>query len=429
MLQKEIADKLEVSEGSVSGKLKIERKKSPDLDDLRKLNMALRKGDVSHLDAMRAARVLAKVDDAGVELKSKDLAGSEKLFAEKGDEMGEAIEAGEYIMDLEKTEGKSFGELRREAERLKDIIIQRTEDYGRLDVNIQEKKRELGDVQVYEQLKRDLESMGTEVKAMAGFIRLHNRLVLLGFDEKIAVALATELQKRGLVTEEAVKDMVQVFEEFKSLDKAVGDLQTTRKNLEELVIELGKKKEKVEIQLGRDNSQAGALEQQVVTLKETAGILNRSIEDAGKNAKKSMDTMVTEATTAIGKVRGEAEAKVAGAGNDLNDAIVRNTAKFAEAAESVKTQAGAAESAIDEAMKRAIDVGKQIQGLEPIVRVYRFISDRTGKPEEVYPIAVDFMESLSEWQRTLHGYGYLRTYELDGVLKEMRENWGESVTR
>ncbi len=153
--QKEISVKLEFSEPSVSGKLKAERAKNADLVTLRANNEALKKAGVGVLDSTRAAKVLSKIEDAGVALKTKDLVGAEKLFGEYGDRMVDAIGAGETIMALEKSEGKPFPELAAEASRLQTELPETRRKLGELRKEVETKRNELGDVKEYEALRKE----------------------------------------------------------------------------------------------------------------------------------------------------------------------------------------------------------------------------------------------------------------------------------
>jgi chromosome segregation ATPase len=296
------------------------------------------------------------------------------------------------------------------------------------DRKVAAKKEELGKLSSYDELKTWLSTFGTNAQEIAGFISDNRALVSLGFTQETATLFATELKKRGLTVNEAAEELAASLQEHKTLGAAITDRDKTKRGLDGEIVRLGEEREALVLRIKAGTTQVIALEGTVASLNLTVTNLNEAITKAGDNAKGSMDTMVTEAKTAIDEVSGEAEAKVRGAGNELNAAIVESTAKFKGAAESVKKQADAVENEIGDAMNRAIDVGKQIQGLEPIARIYRFISERKGKPEEVYPIALDFIEGLGEWQRTLHGYGYINTYELDELVKEMKKNWGKSVT-
>ena len=65
---RKIGDKLSVSLGTISGIIERIRKKTPDLNDLRKLNLKIRKQGSNVYDLFRGTQLLEKVNNFGINL-------------------------------------------------------------------------------------------------------------------------------------------------------------------------------------------------------------------------------------------------------------------------------------------------------------------------------------------------------------------------
>jgi hypothetical protein len=166
-----------------------------------------------------------------------------------------------------------------------------------------------------------------------------------------------------------------------------------------------------------------ALETTVGNLRLTVTTLNNTIKTAGENAKGSMDTIVSGAKTAIEGVKGTAVEEVSGTGTDLKGKIDASTKKFSEAATSVETLAKEAEKEMQEALRLAVDVGKQVQSLDPTVRALFFINQGKGEPSEVFPVVVPLLRNFLKWEDASVGKFYSTT-SLQDAIKETERNWG-----
>ena len=414
-----------MSEPSVSNKLAERRKKDPDLKSLRTLNRELKKSDMQVLDAIRAAKVLAKIEEVGVEMKTRDLAGAESLFSTYGDRVVEAVEAGQKVTRLLEETKKSLDELVADVEKLKEQLVENTRRLGDLNREIAEKGKRLGVVSDLEALQNDLTSMKTSAKALKGFILLHKQLESLGFDEKTALVLATELEKSGLVPEKAAEELARAVDKHKSLHANVLDLEKEKSRLTAEVGRLSHQSGTINTQVESGKEQVLALAREVRGLKSTSRTLNKSIKGAGKTAEKSMHSIASTAKKDIRGVRKEAVDNLKATGKDLNDELIASTSRFSDAATAAAEKANEAKGEMEEALKQAVDVGRQIQGLDPIQKAYQFISTGEGEPNEVLRVAIDFMEQLLKWEESRPWKP--NTYYLDKAMEETKRNWDKSL--
>jgi chromosome segregation ATPase len=282
-------------------------------------------------------------------------------------------------------------------------------------------RRELGDQSVYKELRDDLSSMDTTAKALTGFIHSHWQLEKQGFDEKIATAFAKELTKMGLTTEEAARELAHALEKHRSLDEAVSAQEREKRKLGDEVSHLREELDTVRDLIEAGRTQVRALKEAVGTLRSTSRNLNESIKKAGRDAKKSMNTMVKSTKTAVRSVKGAAHDSLMDTVGKLNADVLDSKEKFSQAAKDVETKAANANRVMDALTQEAFDLGREIEGLEPISRTYRFISKGEGEPNEAILVAVDFMEQLSKWEKD--HIGPHRTYTLDRAIQETKENW------
>ncbi|HYB76013.1 MAG TPA: hypothetical protein VEC08_03545, partial [Nitrososphaerales archaeon] len=136
--------------GVVSKKVNEERKRTPDLDDLKRLNMLLIERKVSPVDATRAANVLSQLEDEGVNLSTEGLKECLELAKRYGDKTQEAINELRSVMALEKKEGKPIEKISEEARALQATLDDLQEKKIELGRAIKELEDRLGEVREYE---------------------------------------------------------------------------------------------------------------------------------------------------------------------------------------------------------------------------------------------------------------------------------------
>ncbi len=243
---RDVAKATGTSVGSVSKYVNAERERQPDLPDLRNLRQAISAAKVPLSDLVRAAKILRALEDAGVYLGGKSLVRIEGLSKAYGDALEDAIEAGIKVEALEKSEGRSFRELAQEADTFQTGIAALKKSSEGLEAEIRTKKDDLGDLEVYQNLKSDLEKLGMTPNAMARFVAFHNELVELDFTESAARVLAAELRKHGSVPSGAAATLARALSEYESLEEAVSALGEKKKELQPVELQVGVRQKELE---------------------------------------------------------------------------------------------------------------------------------------------------------------------------------------
>jgi len=124
------------------------KKETPDLEDLRTLNILLRKSNVNFYDTFRGANLLDRLNECGASL--DDLGNFIKLvetqFSEKNGRTEEIIAASIRLMNLEEKMGKHYPELVKEFHKLSSKIPRLRSQIKRLNEEKKSKDAENADL-------------------------------------------------------------------------------------------------------------------------------------------------------------------------------------------------------------------------------------------------------------------------------------------
>jgi len=196
-----INEKTGVSLGAMNELVNEARKKAPDIDDLRQLNIALQKSDASVLDAVRGAKLLDKINVLGVSLER--LGGFvnivDKISSEHNVEADKFIGLAIRLTELETKTGKTFHEIVREFEdkqarvkeldlKVKELDGQRVKMQGELSQAREKLSKTLEELKRTTGCQDRLQRLGLEKTAtLSEFIEDYE---LLGFSPKEVQRLA-----------------------------------------------------------------------------------------------------------------------------------------------------------------------------------------------------------------------------------------------
>jgi len=102
-----------VSLATISKVIELARKRAPDIDELRDLNVALKKGDRSVYDAVRGGILLDKVNQLGVGLEDLEdyVKTAERISSGKEVEAERFVESAVGLIRLEAETGKAYGDV------------------------------------------------------------------------------------------------------------------------------------------------------------------------------------------------------------------------------------------------------------------------------------------------------------------------------
>lgn len=438
---RQISKEAHLSTGSVSGVINEEKMRQPDLEELRAFNRRLKEGP-GYAEALRGANYLREFEKAGFSPGADVLADAVRLMRAHPDDFEGAIEAGRRIIALEKSENKSFKELSDEAESVKGRIQEGNRTLASLEKQTQEMTANLGPLEEYGRLKKELAELGTDVKGMNGFVAFHKRLEALDFDEGSATVLANGLGRRALSPMEGAAEIAEALKKHGTLRSSISDLKEEEKRLREgnkgLVIEEEGLRSRVKA--GRTEVEALAkaaegLKETIAKLETTVASLRDAVTQISKTAPASAREIVDAAMRDLSRAAVRAEKSMDRELSPMAKSVTTSVRAADAAARAIQLDAAKAEKRMKKAAnqivrdmdrvgRQAFDVGREVERLDPISRSYRFIGEGTGDPNLVFPVAMDFMKTFKRWE---DGKG-LATYDLDGAIEETGKNWNPSET-
>jgi DNA repair exonuclease SbcCD ATPase subunit len=196
-----INEKTGVSLGAMNDLVNEARKKAPDIDDLRQLNVTLQKSDIPLVDAIRACSVISQLDELGVGINelSEYVESSKKLAATHGVGATELVESALKLSKLEKETGKPYhevvGEFEDKQARVKELDLnvkgldservkiqgELSQAKGKFSKTLEELKHVIGTKERLQRLKLD------KINALAEFIEDYE---MLGFNAQEVQRLA-----------------------------------------------------------------------------------------------------------------------------------------------------------------------------------------------------------------------------------------------
>ena len=399
--------------GTVSKKVKEERELNPGLDDLKRFITLLIEKKVKDPEAMKAVNLLAQMEENHLE-------DCLELTRRYKDKVLEAIDMLTEVKALETKEGKPYGQIRLDVAELKGTLEELQEAKRQLDTAIKRLEARLGDLQEYDKLKRNCDDLALGPQQLNGFATFHRQLIQLDFTQEYALQLATALKTKDLLPKDAAEVLTKALVKYESLDRAVSDLEAQKERLE---IEIRPKIVEKDTVEGHVKALQGHINELVKTetsLGETVKNLERAmttLEEAPASLKTIVDGAVKDIGTAPIK-------EMKNALDEMKEKVKAATADFSAAATEIQTKAANAKADIEDAMQKSLDLGKTVGQLNQTNKIFRFIYEGEGLPDEVASYAVDFLEMLDYWQyKHIPDSDRLKRIEFDGVIKEIKRKW------
>jgi len=226
----DIHAKLGVSSGASSKIISETRKKAPDIDELRRLNIALGNADANLDDALSGALFLLKLNQLNIQIDR--IPSCISLLDRYGEKAGEVLESGRRLKELEASHGKTYEQIiddaARKVKQQKDAET-RLEALRREEENI---KSSLPDLERLKALYEKIGSFGLKLEHLDWYINQSIKLQQLGFTSQTAELLASELAKLGLNPQMAAAALANLLSKYGSLVTAVAKLQEENDRLE-----------------------------------------------------------------------------------------------------------------------------------------------------------------------------------------------------
>jgi uncharacterized coiled-coil DUF342 family protein len=350
------------------------------------------------------------------------------------DDYEDAITVGVFITRLEETTKKPFKQIVEEGRDAKTQVEDSHRELKALVTQIEERRKELGPLEVYKRIEAEYRESGTTAGEMVGFVSFHKRLKALEFDEMTALSLANELGKRGLTPKQGAAELAEALKEHNTLGSVISDLETQRIRLDKEVRGLEAERDGLHDLLKEARTGAEKMKGMVDGLTGAVQELKSAVEEISKSGPAAAEKIFERAKEQMERAGDEAGEAIEGELGKMSKMFDTSARKVDAAASSVLTDATKAERKMkqtseeivgdmDRIGKRGFQVGVQVASLEPISVVYRFISKGQGEKGEVFPIAINFLTKFSSWEEK---EGYPK-FILDQATKETIQNWKNSV--
>lgn len=358
----EIEERTGISKGAISLVINQALAKSPDLNDLRRLNQSLKESKLSFLDAQTGIGFLHQLDEADVHI--SDLPRALALIQRYGREASDLLAFGSRLADLENSSGKSY----------KEIVVEAKETVEQLSA-FETKFQTLG--QLYDRIRLsiiDLEGLrtlqdllrqcGITSNKVVDFIQQNIQLSKLGFTLETANALAYELTQLDLNPQDATVKLGKLLSKQMSLEQEVVELQTEKDGLEQEIKVKQTEREGL-------NSQLRLLEEQV---KET-----RRLKDEEERIRKDRQGQLIQEIHDLEEKR---------------EKIAATNKEYAEELESTRED-------LDRAAVALKKMGEEVSKKKPLAVLARIIEE----PENELP-ATEVLESSLAFVQALCTYSY-----------------------
>jgi predicted nucleic acid-binding Zn-ribbon protein len=217
--------------GAISSIINEEMKKVPDLEELRKLNMAVKRAGCSIEEASRGSQFLEKLKSLNIPVDR--LSAAISLLNRYGNKAKDLLEHAERLKELETSEGKTYDRIVAQAAQKTKELKDMTKRVGSLKAEEEALKQSLGEIEQLKTLSEKTKLHGLTIQRLDGFIEGSLRLEQLGFTPNAAQILANELSKQGLDPEKAAIALTSLLAEKKSLEAVVEEFLREKKKLQQ----------------------------------------------------------------------------------------------------------------------------------------------------------------------------------------------------
>jgi len=372
---REIVEKTGISIGSVSKYIRQERKRQPDLEDLRKLRKALFDANLPIIDVLRAARILGRLVDSGVFLGADSLVHVEDLSKTYGEALEKAIAAGLTVRALEESEGKSFKKIATQAKSLKGRVATLEKAVKSLEGTLKSSQAQLGDLGVYQELKKDLDSLELTAERMARFVSFHKELVSMGFTESVARVLAKELNRQDSLPSDAASTLAHLLSKSDTLEAAVGQLERSKKELEAAV--------------GRLKGEERLIKTRIVA--------EKNLDSKFKEISLAIGTIKNKAEQELETVREEAVAKMNQASDGSKESLASTLLEVDAAARSTRSAIDGLAAEVKKTVEDVVHATNEAARLELTEIMVKFLTEANGSADAVIPFMHKVVRSYRVW--------------------------------
>ena len=183
------------SNRSISNFLEKERRRNPDLEDLRLLKRDIKSMHVPYLDVVRVVRIVRSLEESKVDLDEEELKLIIAITTKSHGGVLSAIDALQEIKSLGKPE---IGSIKNALATAKTSFDERPKPEPTSTAPDSSAPMATTEQESLRALKSTLEISDIKISDLREFINLHQGLRRIGFTTDVAILLASELRKHDL---------------------------------------------------------------------------------------------------------------------------------------------------------------------------------------------------------------------------------------
>jgi len=345
---KQISAQLEVSVGAISKTLVEQRKRNPDIENLRALQLDLNKSKTNLYDARKGVQFLVALEKLGFDKAQFPIVLD--FVRHGGKRSAELAAAGERLIELERGAGKPYEKLIAEfGEKLK-AVEQRSVLIQKLEKRELELRNSIHHLEKLEALQTIIDKNNITPTRLETLIPQELRLLELGFIPEKAEVLASELGKRGL-------DPTIAASKIAGLLKERLDLEAAKENSEN---EVDKLKTEIKNALTNVDSLKGERER----LQDKIAKLETDYLEFKESSNKKYEALTSSLKTDYESKQREQETHI----QELKQTVITLTADI-EKLTTVKAQFNSELSQAETALNTVEDSIKRSRPLTTIVRL------------------------------------------------------------
>lgn len=226
-----ISNRAGVSAGAISSIIDEERRRIPDVEELRSLKISLTGAKVALIDAVRTVNLLKRLDELNVPVET--LPALTGLLHRYGDNAEQVLESAVRLTQIEASQGKTYEKILSEATEKTVQLQKATMHLQDLKKNEEAAKSSLVELERLKGLDQKMRQYGVSYSRLDEIIEDGKRLGELGFTSKTAEILASGLEKTGMNPSEAAITLSNLLSRYRGLEDAVARLTAENHRLQQ----------------------------------------------------------------------------------------------------------------------------------------------------------------------------------------------------
>lgn len=399
-----ISSQANVSLGSITNVINETRKTLLDIDELRNLNLTLKRNNITINDAIEGTKFVLVLKNLGVNVSSlSEVIGH---VAKYGNEAPKILLKASELLKLEAERGIEYGKIVEEYQRISNNLMRLQNEMNALRQEYFNLQNEIIDLHELKKLQEKLRELKIPIKMLDQIIDQSRRLEELGFTPEIAEILSSELVKYGINMEMAIRTLIRTISEHKSLTESI---EIKRRELESMQNELEKNKKLLEEVKWSKEFNEKILNDLEKLIKEKSNIISEldeeiklkraHIEEEIMKQKQELEQKHTKMIAELEARLESLQTSIATRQNELN----KLEKKRLELGEEVKMLQDTLELKVKELEVRIKEIEKKVTLTEPLVKLVRLMKDpleanNRSNLESLIPIMINVRDAWEKHQ-------------------------------